>query len=273
VGGGFFIGTATVLAGASGSGKTTFGFQFTSQAVLNGKQCMFCSLEDTPDEIRIMAKSLGFDVDDLEKKGLHLLSWTPENQSPDAFISELTEQIEKIRPEFLVIDGLSGFLHLYSKDMYSIAKRLVNLTQSHGITSIFTFLTEQSEGIVVSTHGIFLIFQNILLLRYVEAEAKLTRSMLILKMRASKHDQSILRIAIENKVGVKITGDMKNYEGILTGVAKKVYQKYLEDEEKIAVKETISRERRQAKLHPHQKKIALQAQRKRIRRKRKSPGV
>jgi circadian clock protein KaiC len=273
VGGGFFIGTATVLAGASGSGKTTLGFQFTSQAVLNGKQCMFCSLEDTPDEIRIMAKSLGFDVDDLEKKGLHFLSWTPENQSPDAFISELTEQIENIRPDFLVIDGLSSFQHLYSKDMYSIAKRLINLTRSHGITSIFTFLTDQAEGAIDSTHGIFSIFQNIILLRYVEAEAQLMRSMLILKMRASKHDQSIFQIEIENKIGIKITGDMRNYEGILTGVAKKVYQKYLEDEEKIAVKETKDTQRRQAKLHAHQKKIALQAQRKRIRRKRKSPGV
>ena len=269
MGGGFFKGTTTVLAGASGSGKTTFGFQFTLQGVLDGKQAMFCSLEDTPDEIRVMAKSLGFDVDDLEKKGLHLLSWTPEDQSPDAFISELTAQIDNIRPELLVIDGLSTFQHLYREDMYSIAKRLVNLTQSHGITSIFTFFTDQVEGTLVSSHGIFSIFQNILLLRYVEAEAKLKRSMLILKMRFSRHDQSIFQIAIENKVGVKITGDMRNYEGILTGVAKRVYQKYLEDEKAITIQEAKGRQRRRAKLDSRQKKILQQTQRERVRRKRR----
>jgi circadian clock protein KaiC len=267
VGGGFFKATTTILAGASGSGKTTFGFQFVSQGVLDGQKGMFCSLEDSPDEIRSIANSLGFDVDDLEKKGLNLLSWTPENQSPDAFISELTAQIEAIRPEVLVIDGLSSFQHLYRKDMYSIAKRLINLTQSYGITSIFTFLSDQMEGANISSHGIFSIFQNILLLRYVEAEAQLMRSMLILKMRATRHEQTIFRITIENKVGVKITGDMKNYEGILTGVAKRVYQKYLEDEKQIAEKETKSRKRRRAKLDTSQKKISQQMEREKLRRK------
>ena len=140
------------------------------QRILDGKKCIFCSLEDTPDEIRIMAKSLGFDIDNLEKKGLHLLSWTPENQSPDAFISELTAKTEAIKPKFLVIDGLSSFQHLYGNDMYSIAKRLVNLTQSHGLTSIFTFLSDQVEGAIVSSRGIFSIFHNIIFLRYVEVE-------------------------------------------------------------------------------------------------------
>ena len=236
-GGGFHKGTTTILAGASGAGKTTFGFQFASQGVLDGHKGMFCSLEESPDEIKIMANSLGFDVDDLEKKGLHLVSWTPENQSPDAFISELAAKIKEIKPEMLVIDGLSTFQHLYIQDMYSIVKRIVNLTEIHGVTSIFTFLTDQEAGATVTSHEIFSIFHNIILLRYVEAEAQLRRSMLILKMRASNHDQSILQIDIQNKIGLKITGDMKDYEGILTGVAKKVYQKYLEEEKRIGEKE------------------------------------
>jgi circadian clock protein KaiC len=267
-GGGFFKETTTILAGASGSGKTTFGFQFTSQGVLDGKKSIFCSLEESPDEIRIMAKSLGIDVNALEKKGLHLLSWTPENQSPDAFISELAEKIETIRPKLLVIDGLSTIQHLYSEDMYSIANRLVNLTETHGITSIFTYLTDQEAGATVTSHGIFSIFHNIILLRYVEAEGQLKRSMLILKMRASSHDQSILQIAIQNKIGIKITGDMKEYEGILTGVAKKVFQKYLEDEKKIDEKETRDRQRRRSDMDARQKKIVQRRKRAKLGRKR-----
>lgn len=268
-GGGFFKGSTTILAGASGAGKTTFGFQFALQGVLEGKRSMFCSLEESPDEIRIMAKSLGMNVDDVEKKGLHLLSWTPENQSPDAFISELASQIETIRPKLLVLDGLSTFQHLYSSEMYFIVKRLVNLTEAHGITSIFTFLTDQEAGASVTSYGIFSIFHNIILLRYVEAEGQLKRSMLILKMRASNHDQSILQIGIEKKIGLKIAGDMKDYEGILTGVAKKVYQKYLEEEKRIGEKETKDRHTRRANLDVRQKKIAQQMARAKLRRKTK----
>jgi len=267
-GGGFFKGSTTILAGASGAGKTTFGFQFALQGVHDGKRSIFCSLEESPDEIRIMAKSLGINVDDFEKKGLHLLSWTPENQSPDAFISELASQIETIKPKFLVMDGLSTFQHLYGSDIYFIAKRIINLAEAHGITSIFTFLTDQEAGASVTSYGIFSIFHNIILLRYVEAEGQLKRSMLILKMRASNHDQSILQIEIENKVGIKIAGDMKEYEGILTGVAKRVYQKYLEEEKRIGEKEIKDRERRRANLDVRQKKIAQQMVRAKLRKKR-----
>ena len=147
-------------------------------------------------------------MNDLEKKGLHLISWMPENQSPDAFIFELASHIKAIKPSRIVIDGLSTFKHLYNPEMYLIAKRLSNLIRTHNATSIFTILTNQQSGLNVTSVGLSSIFHNIILLRYVEAEAQLKRSMLILKMRASLHDQSILQFSIVRKVGIKILGTM-----------------------------------------------------------------
>ncbi len=268
VGGGFFKGTTTILAGAAGSGKTTFGFQFAAQGVLDGQNSIFCSLEESPGEIRTMAESLGIDVNDLEKKGLNMLSWIPENQSPDAFISALASRIDALEPSLLVLDGLSTFKHLHSQDMYSITKRLVNLVESHGITSIFTFLADQEQGPSLTSHGVFSIFQNIILLRYVEADAQLKRTMLILKMRASIHDQSILQFAIQSKIGLKIVGEMSEYQGILSGIAQKVYQSYMEKEKKIQQKETRDRQKRKAKFEARQKKISEQVKRKTLRRPR-----
>ncbi len=267
VGGGFLKGTTTILAGAAGSGKTTFGFQFAAQGVLDGENSLFCSLEESPGEIRTMAESLGIDVNDLEKKGLNMLSWIPENQSPDAFISALASRIDALRPSLLVLDGLSTFKHLHSQDIYSITKRLVNLIESYDITSVFTFLTDQEPGPSLTSHGVFSIFQNIVL-RYVEADAQLKRSMLILKMRASTHDQSILQFAIQSKIGLKIIGEMREYHGILSGFAQKVYRRYMENEKKIQEKETRDREKRKAKLEAHQKKVSGQVKRKTLRRPR-----
>jgi circadian clock protein KaiC len=269
IGGGFLKGTATILSGAAGSGKTTFGFQFSAQGVLHGQNSMLCSLEESPDEIRVMAKSLGFDVNELEKKGLHLLSWIPENQSPDAFISALASRIEAVKPSILILDGLSTFEHLYKQEMYSITKRLVNLTESSGITSIFTYLTDQESGLNLSSYGIFSIFQNIILLRYVEADAQLKRSMLILKMRASSHDQSILQFSILRKSGLKIIGRMGEYQAILSGIAQKVYQQYLDREKKILEKETERRQKRKARLDAHQKRISQQESASKARRRKR----
>ena len=70
--------------------------------MLDGQNSVFCSLEESPGEIRTMAESLGIDVKDLEKKGLNMLSWIPENQSPDAFISALASRIDALRPSLLL---------------------------------------------------------------------------------------------------------------------------------------------------------------------------
>ena len=267
--GGFLKGTTTVLAGASGSGKTTFGFQFAAQAVLDGESSIFCSLEESPAEIRSMAQSLGFNVSELEKKGLHLLSWIPENQSPDAFILELSSHITAIKPSRIVLDGLSAFEHLYSQEMYLIAKRLVNLTHTHGITSIFTILTEQESGLKITSFGLSSIFHNIILLRYVEADAQLKRSMLILKMRASSHDQSILQFSIQSKSGLNILGTMSEYQGITSGIAQKVYQRYLDKEQKIEAKQTTDREKRKARFEQQQKRISQKKENTKLHRRRK----
>ena len=62
--GGFLKGTITALAGASGAGKTTFGFQFIAGGVLEGQTGIFCSLEESPTEIRSMGQSLGYDMNE-----------------------------------------------------------------------------------------------------------------------------------------------------------------------------------------------------------------
>jgi circadian clock protein KaiC len=214
-----------------------------------------------------MAQSLGFDVNELEKKGLHVLSWIPENQSPDAFILALSSHIEAVKPSRIVLDGLSAFEHLYSQEMYLIAKRLVNLTQTHGITSIFTILTDQESGLKVTSFGLSSIFHNIILLRYVEADAQLKRSMLILKMRASSHDQSILQFSIQSKTGLNILGTMSEYQGIMSGIAQKVYQSYLDKEQKIQAKQIAEREKRKARLVAQQKRISQKEKNTRLHRR------
>jgi hypothetical protein len=85
-------------------------------------------------------------------------------------------------------------------------------------------------------------------------------------MRASIHDQSILQFAIQSKRGLKIVGDMKEYQGILSGIAQKVYQRYVEKEKKIQEKKTKDRQKRKAKLDSRQKKISEQKDRARLRR-------
>jgi hypothetical protein len=93
--------------------------------------------------------------------------------------------------------------------------------------------------------------------------------MLILKMRASNHDQSILQFSIQSKTGINILGTMSEYQGIMSGIAQKVYQKYLDKEQKIQAKQITDREKRKARLDAQQKRISQKEENTKLHRRRK----
>ena len=253
--GGLLRGSTTALIGASGVGKTTLSFQFIAEGVISGEAGIYCSLEESPAQINRMASKYGYNVEELESKGLTIVSRVAEDQNPDAFVSYLSDLIKEKRPKRLVIDSISAFEHSYEKDLYTLTKRLVSLSHDNELTTLFVILTSQQSGINLTTIGISSLFENIILLRYVEAEAKMKRSMLILKMRSSAHDESILEFTISENKGIRIIGAMKGYTGILTGVAQKVLKEDEEMEFSIEQKQQEERKRRFDEFQERERQI------------------
>jgi circadian clock protein KaiC len=267
IGGGFLKGTVTALAGASGVGKTTFSFQFLAEGIKRGEPGIFCSLEESPDDIRRMARHYGYDLNSLEEKGLVVISRVAEDQSPDAFISFLKGEIERTRPKRAVIDSLSAFEHSYQAEMYTITKRIVSLMREYDVTCLMTILTSQAAGFNLTDLGISSLFQNIILLRYVEVEGKMKRSMILLKMRATSHDESILEFTITDNKGLSIVGAMDSYVGIITGVAQRLQKEFNDREDKIAKEQRMEREKRLALYEATEREIEKKERAEREKRK------
>jgi circadian clock protein KaiC len=171
----------------------------------------------------MMAKAYGYNTAELENNGLSILVGNPEDESPDALIANLAADIERTKAKHLVIDGLSAFENKYKNDMHTIAKRFISLIQQHKITALVTFLTTQKSGFEISGLGLSSLLQNIILLRYVEIQGRLKRIILVLKMRGTQHDESILEFKISKDKGVEIIGPIgDDYVGIFTGIAQKI---------------------------------------------------
>jgi circadian clock protein KaiC len=110
----------------------------------------------------------------------------------------------------------------YKDDMYIIAKRIISLIQEHHLTAVITILTTQKSGFEVSGLNLSPLFQNIILLRFVEIQGRMKRVLAVLKMRGTEHDESILEFRISSESGARILGSMdKDYMGIFTGVARR----------------------------------------------------
>jgi circadian clock protein KaiC len=223
-GSGFIGGTTSAIMGPTGTAKSTFAFQYVAEGVKKGESGIFYSLEDTADGIRMMARSFGYNTKELENNGLSIITGSPWSDSPDALIANLAATIERTKAKRLVIDGLSAFESKYKDDdMYTIAKRFISLIQQYKITALITILTTQKSGFELSGLGLSSLFQNIILLRYVEVQGRLKRVLLVLKMRGTQHDESILEFRISKDNGVEIVGPIgSNYVGIFTGVAQRI---------------------------------------------------
>ena len=223
IGNGFVRGTTSAIMGPTGTAKSTFAFQYIAEGVKKGEAGIFYSLEDTADGIRMMAKSYGHNTAELENNGLSIVVASPWNDSPDALIASLAANIERTKAKRLVIDGLSAFENKYKNDMHTIAKRFISLIQQYKITALITMLTTQKSGFEISGLGLSSLLQNIILLRYVEVQGRLKRILLVLKMRGTQHDESILEFRISKDHGIKIIGPIgSDYVGIFTGVAQRV---------------------------------------------------
>ena len=225
---GFVKGTATAIIGATGTAKSIFAFQFLAEGVIkNGEAGIFCSLDESANEIRRMGKSFGYDITELEKNGLSIFVRSAEEESPDGFIANLAAEIKRTKAKRLVIDSLSAFDHKYKKDMYEITKRITNLIREHQVSTVITILAIQKSGFEISELALSALIQNIILLRFVEMHGRTKRILLVLKMAGTQHDESILEFRLsKNNGGAEIVGSIDNdYVGIFTGVAQKVLEK------------------------------------------------
>jgi circadian clock protein KaiC len=222
IGNGFIKDTTTAIIGTSGTGKSTFAFQYIAEGVRKGEPGVFYSLEENADGIRMMAKGYGYNITELENNGLSILLGSVEDDNPDALIANLAAEIKRTKAKRLVIDSLSAFESKYKNDMYIIARRLISLIQEHHLTAVITILTTQKSGFELSGLGLTSLLQNIILLRFVEIQGRMKRILAILKMRGTEHDESILEFRISSENGARIVGAIdKDYMGIFTGVARR----------------------------------------------------
>ncbi len=222
LGGGLLRGSATLISGAPGIGKTTLGLQFLIAGIEIGQPGVLVSFEEFPASVIRDALQLGWDLKALEKQGLIKIIFT----SPKLFLESLkaqagpiAETIDMLQPERIVLDSAAHFQRVSSD---SIALRgmyntLVNSLKRQGITSI---LLDEAVNVLQSQRGrmasLPFLVDTVMLLRYVEVDSAVQRAIAVMKMRGSMHEKEIRRFEIKSG-GVYVGEPFAGRAGILSG--------------------------------------------------------
>jgi len=222
-GGGIHRIGSTVLQGASGSGKTILSLQFLLAGARKGEKGILFTLEETPDQLRTIATSLGWDLSEMERKGLLVISYiSPVELSTDRYLQTAREQVVTSKARRAVFDSLTSMQlgvpseRRFKELVYSLSKHM----RAADVTLFMTMETPQLLGTEeLSGHGISFIADNLVRLRYTEVDGRLERGISILKARGIKHQTQVRLLRIGHG-GVTLTdAGLSGRRGVLTGRA------------------------------------------------------
>ena len=224
--GGLPGGSATLLRGTSGTGKTLLGNHFLVEGAVQGQKGLYFGFNETPAQLlRTMAR-FGLAANRYVETGLIELLWqSPVQNSLDILAELLLEAIERQGTQRLFLDGLIGFQRAIASterfDLFLTA--LFTNLRMRNITVICAVelpdLFSPTVTLPVAISGATAQVENILLLRYVELRSQLYRLISIMKMRDTGYDPAIREFRIHDE-GIEVASTFDSAQAILTGIAR-----------------------------------------------------
>jgi circadian clock protein KaiC len=201
-GGGLFHDSVILISGPTGSCKTLMGTTFTAEACRRGERVLLLGYEESRPQLVRNAQSWGVDFQGWETKGLlRMVCQYPETQGLEGHLYAIQREIEQFKPQRLVLDSVSALERVgHVRNFREFVIGLTSFVKAKQICSLFTSSSPRlSGGDSITDAHISTITDAILLLRYVEKNGELSRGVIIIKMRGSKHDKQFHEFTINNR--------------------------------------------------------------------------
>ena len=223
--GGIPVGDSLVLAGPTGSGKTTFAMQFVAAGLRAGETAVIAIFEEHPEVYLQRAKSAGTDLRAaIREDRLSIIYLRPLDLSVDETLEEIRRAVQRTGAKRVVIDSISGFemalAPSFREDFRESLYRLIGALTALGVTMYSTVEVVQADGeagLQLTGYQVSFLTDDILSLRYVEIEGELRKALVVVKMRGSNHAREFRTYETTN-TGVQLCESLRDYDGVISGM-------------------------------------------------------
>ncbi|MDB4929478.1 MAG: hypothetical protein JWM10_1962 [Myxococcaceae bacterium] len=211
MGGGLWRGSTTVVAGPTGSGKTTAGLQFALEGVRRGEPCLYANFQENPMQLARCLRGLGADVEEAGRRGLKLMYASPVELQVDSLIVRLFQEIQRSGTRRVVIDSVGDLINAAS-DPQRLHDYLYALAQHFTVKGVTSWMTFESAGgstdsVFNPNHGAarFAYMSDNIILLSTDVKDRVKRSIAVVKERASAHDLGVHELEITAR-GLRVVG-------------------------------------------------------------------
>jgi circadian clock protein KaiC len=194
--GGYWSGSATMVAGPSGIGKTLMGLHYLFRGAESGEPGILATFQENETQLTRVAKSFGWSF---EGSGVHILSRSVVDILIDEWVYELLGLIERTGARRIVIDSLPDVM-VAAADPTRFREWMFSLTQRLERAGISIMMIVEVPELFqlrrISEQGLSHLADNVVLLQYVQEGPELARALTVLKTRAMHHHPVVHRYEI-----------------------------------------------------------------------------
>lgn len=224
-------GSAILVCGGAGTGKTIFCLQMLYNAARNGEKCLYMSFEESEERLRQHMEDFGWDYRELEKKGNLLIKRLKPydiSRSVDALLmkskGELLIEMEPLiipegfKPDRVVIDSLSAIAAAFvgREENYRVyAEQLFSFLEKTGATSFSITETEQIPTRLLTKTGVEeFLADGVIVMYYIRKGDVRENAIEVLKLRGAKHLNKIVAMQIIGGQGIEVYPAQKVFGGL-----------------------------------------------------------
>lgn len=203
--GGIIPASSVLVTGGPGSGKSIFAFQFIYNGAKNNIPGLYITSEQNAASLRNSFASLGFDMNDYEKKGIITIVEQSVTSGKMISLEAPLTLIRRKKIRRVVLDSLTLFEFVYQKGMefrkgiISFLKQMKDagitlvVTSERDVTDIDTFLYKSEDYL----------FDGMIILSKIRKGSSFERIVHVVKMRGQDHSIDIYPFTI-GKGGIKV---------------------------------------------------------------------
>ena len=219
-GGGICRGSATLITGPTGTGKSTLAMQYACAEAMRGGQASVYTFDEVLRTALERATALGLPVRKMiAEEKLKVTQIDPAELSPGDLASRIRRDVEEGGVRVVVLDSLNGFLNAMpgEKDLTLHLHELISFLNQKGVVTFLVLTQHGLLGSMQTNIDVSYLADTVILLRYFEAQGAIRQAISVVKQRIGAHERTLRDFSL-NSSGIVVGEPLTNFRGVLTGV-------------------------------------------------------
>jgi circadian clock protein KaiC len=224
VGGGLHSGTANLIMGPAGSGKSTIATMFAHAAATRGQRVGYYAFDESSHILRSRAKEMGVDFEPHIAAGrIRLAQMDPAQVPPGELADGIVRAVERDNTEVIVLDSLNGYVNSMPSDdfLYLHLHELLTYLNQQGVLTLMVLAQHGLLGPMGAPVDVSYLADTVILTRFFEARGAVHKAISVIKKRSGAHEATLRELTLTER-GIRLGKPLTEFEGVLTGVARQL---------------------------------------------------